>query len=1531
MRTRQNAIGRKTRFCLFLLVAVMLTPFPTKAQELSPISLTVDERDVEFTTGWSESTYKMKRSGTIGIQYTGHTAWLFDIADARNPKFLRQVSFPNFVRHGVFAKQFMFYPRQVPDQPSHWEVMQVFGTAVSERIDILPDNVKSLAAWHGNYRAPWLYLACQDDGVAIVDFEDPDFTTLSSLIGVEQFFPEHEVVPNAFIQDVDLTENGFLAVLGVHTPESITELIGLRSGTSFCGTIDIRDPNNPRVVRYIELESYSVLGRITTHGNSIFITVDGGLDILGVADDGQIEKLSEIIPGERGDGYALYDPGIHENTLYSEYINGANISLSHKRVYDISDIRNPRFLPDHPLSFSPFSGVINFVADDALYESSLVRDLTKEDAPELTELPMQGPVWTRLGGEGSATQVQSLTNDVFLYSFSQPAEPAPLSTTKDTGVDLPPYQSLLNSNAANFGNYMLFGKAIFDITDPAVFHETVRELQIQLPSSDAGTVAQDSIEVRQHFAHGDGLYVLAEAREADSTAPYLISYAIGEQEPLSQVAAITLKTAPEVAALGDRYLVIGSGERATPAEAGSGQVAVYDIAEVTSPRLHAIVETGAVDAVAVDRNRVYVEVIGDVGNQNIFAYEILEGSSVPEENITQLPYFISLDEAFAEYSEEDPEPDRPSQGVDLQASETYLFAREGVLYGVFRQDLSRSSDNTIVSAFFVDPFDDSISYSHLATMLPGPIRDAALWEDRITLAHWAWGMTVYKVPLSQPDPDNEPRVIRSGTTVQGSLAFSGEVDTYRFNGSPEQFVTVTVESLEGSTLDPIVELTNGPGKLLAVNDDGPIPPHARITHKLPSIASGDFNTPFYIRVTAPGGPPRRTVGDYRMTLTPGEAPPIEPPVLPPIISEEDYALSTIQKVRRTNGAPVTFTVTCIANPERVATEWTAELEVEFLDSEDALLFETPVIDPPDGVVRFPGAATVTFIPNEKFANPGRSRSRADVVIHARLVVADLPDVYLTKTFPIRIDMLKFGQNLGELQVNSDTVLSDPVQIFISTPSDLTESQVGDKVTIYGRITPNPDVGTVDVSLNIDEAGIRREFDSIVNDSSGLFDAEFEIREEDELTSGDWQIQAQFDTSQSSISPASGISPILRIPVGHAAPVSGKTSGAQERQADKVIPGVGRSIVAFGPAPNAVVESGWSATQQELVEILRGRRFTESTLRAYNAVEGSPVSSAELAAGLALSSDTDLYTVILAGPNDPDAPGSVRISDTETVTPNDIGTWMQTRHLVLTGSGREGKTVFIVEAPQSGIIRQQMVQDGFSNFVDGPDGYVLTSTGPGEYSLSLSGVSLESGEFVSYTRFLADAIAKGLSLGRAHEQATSSLTRLQGPLVLQFPQPIPAQMPTGMHDIFLGSTMHQGGISMLQDRNAPLVIETSEDQTHLYGESPTLFVEAQDESGYDRVTETFDSSNLTAFAVITTPVGNDDSLRQTTVELPYDAPSGRHRFTLEDFPRAQFGADAPSGGYAVGFYIKDPAENLSTVSSLTLTVKPSTPILNWTKF
>lgn len=389
-------------------------------------------------------------------------------------------------------------------------------------------------------------------------------------------------------------------------------------------------------------------------------------------------------------------------------------------------------------------------------------------------------------------------------------------------------------------------------------------------------------------------------------------------------------------------------------------------------------------------------------------------------------------------------------------------------------------------------------------------------------------------------------------------------------------------------------------------------------------------------------------------------------------------------------------------------------------------------------------------------------------------------------------------------------------------------------------------------------------------------------------------------------------------------VSATGAAARVNAAAAPIPGIGRAVIAFGPCPRPELEAGWRATQQAIVRILKERRFADTTLLGFSAVDGSPVSLAELETSLAESVDADVLTVVLAGPNAPDIPGSVQLSESEILLPNRVGPLMKIRHDALQAAGQQGKTIFIIDTHRAGIVRDQMVQKGFLNFSDGPDGYVLTSTGSETLNCAIFCIPPETGEFVSYLRLLVDAIAKGSSIGDAHEQAADGLRRLQGPVVCAFPEPSPTLMSGALRDIFLGLTVYEGvSFFDLPDLNAPIILETSGNETLQEGEAPTLVVLAEDES-------TFDASEISVFAVITGPADDGTPPAQRVVDLPYDAQAERHRLRLDGFPTAQFGPNAVGGQYAVGLYAKDSSGNLSTVNSLTITTPP-TSVRRWWQF
>lgn len=419
-----------------------------------------------------------------------------------------------------------------------------------------------------------------------------------------------------------------------------------------------------------------------------------------------------------------------------------------------------------------------------------------------------------------------------------------------------------------------------------------------------------------------------------------------------------------------------------------------------------------------------------------------------------------------------------------------------------------------------------------------------------------------------------------------------------------------------------------------------------------------------------------------------------------------------------------------------------------------------------------------------FFNPARKRFTGGAFITARLVLPTDPGRSIIQSELVLIDMVRPTQTLLDIEETRDTLLRDPVQIYVATTSDLSESRAGDSVGILGRISPNPGVLYMDVSLDIEGTGRTETQQGIYILHSGLFQTSFEVAVEEELSAGDWVMQAGFDNTNNRRNPVEGRSPQLRIAVGKLAQAAAKRppDGKQEKNirltAAEPIPGVGRAFIAFGPSPRPEVEAGWRATYNGMVQILKQRRFTDITLLSFSDADGSPATLSQLQTSLRDSVDADIYTVVLAGPNDPDIPGSVELSDSDIISPGQIGPLMKIRFDALQTAGQQGKTIFIIETRQAGITRDQMMQDGFSSFVDGPDGYVFTSTGEKLLNISLYGISSETGEFICYLRFLVDAIAKGSSIGDAHEQAASSLTRLQGPMVFAFPQPIPALMPVG---------------------------------------------------------------------------------------------------------------------------------------------------------
>ena len=1510
-------------------VGILLSAIGPRAQtvEPQPVELELGE-DIEMLSNMAGGAWNFRRSGSVGVLHKGFSCTMFNLSNPREPSIWRHVSFPNYVNSSVFAEEWLFYPELEADGVTHWGTLKIPSHQDPFQDDILPENIKSLRAEKGNYHRPWLYLACGEDGLAIVNFADSTAPELSIQILAQDFLlgEEWSSALNVVIEDADITSNGFVGVLGrgyFSTPPQIR---------SFLSTVDVTDPNQPRITGFSQLESMVIWTRLSPfRGNRILAPVDGGVDVFGVSDEGLLSKLGEIIPEGRGNSWTLMDPTLDGDTLYAAYFTDKQMPTYPVLAYDISDPSKPELKFGDPVAKTSPLGSASWttLVDNVLYAGGAVtnyydiRDLDEGVPKYLGNVDSMPGYPFSLGGEGSILQIRNAWAHFYMYNFTQPNLTGFLDTTlPPTLIHYPP-ASWFFSNIANFGNYALVEKQVFDITDPYSIEERDK-LSISIPDTSTGElIPQASISVAHNCAHGRGVYVLVDVKVAEDVyTPYLVSYALDENPPLRQIEAVQLPIAPRKAALGDRYLVVGSGTRPDATERGTGKVAVYDIGDPASSRLLGTVETGAVDALAIDDSRFYVAMIGDVGDQNIFAYDIMDDGS-----ITQLPQYISLDEAFADYAGDFADIGFPE--LSLQATETYLIARDKVLYGGFSQrgrkgsiSSDRHDGNSIVAAFLTESFGSSIVVYRTKSRTPTSLIGISLREDRIFANNFWAGITQHRAPMRHSYPDEEPQSIGVATPLEGTLAYSGEVDTYKLKAYPEQYVTIAVEAAEGSTLDPIVELVDGLGKLLAVNDDGPNRPDSLLKHTLPTFLSGEFNSPFRIRVTAPSGPPNRTVGDYSITLTLGEEPVPEPTPTPtPIITAEDFELSSIQTVRRTNGVPVTFTIQVRTNPERDGRDWSAELTAE-VDWAGATYFEPPTIEPP--TVSFPGTATLTLVPSADFLNLSR-RTSVNVDVLARLVVgSDETDDPIVQTldWSLVVDLIPAHRSMDDFDdTYVETISRESAQIYITTTSDLSENQIDETVSIHGRLSPfNPVASFIDVSLNV-EAANRTETlkgNVRVRGPSGDFETSFKVKGEDELGSGHWVVHSEFDELSLVYNPVKGKSPKLHIPVGHLAQSSAKVGGT-----DGPIPGVGRAVVAFGPAPNALLETGWQAMYESAISLLRARRFTETTLKGFCAAEDSPATLADLQSTLAASSDADLLTLVLAGPNDSDSHVSMKLSSSEVLTPSQIGPLVKARHDALEAAGKEGQTVVIIDTHRAGLFREEMRQDDFERFVDGPDGYVLTCTGNGQYNVAFNAMDTETGEFVSYLRFLIDAIAKGYPLGDAHEQATSSLTRLQGGLVLSYPQPIRSEMSDDLRGIFLGSSFLPDPRN-LPDRNAPRIVETCANQTLDEDDVPLLFVVAEDES-----TINTNASQLSVYAVITAPPDGVHPPAQTVVTLPYKSQTQRHELTLNDFPRAQFG-DTSAGDYAVGLYVKDAAGNRSTVSSLTITTL-DTSVSTWGRF
>ena len=270
----------------------------------------------------------------------------------------------------------------------------------------------------------------------------------------------------------------------------------------------------------------------------------------------------------------------------------------------------------------------------------------------------------------------------------------------------------------------------------------------------------------------------------------------------------------------------------------------------------------------------------------------------------------------------------------------------------------------------------------------------------------------------------------------------------------------------------------------------------------------------------------------------------------------------------------------------------------------------------------------------------------NVDVSARLVLGgDEPDDPIKQTLdrPLLVDLIPAHLDMGLYEdIRGETVFREPTQMYVTTTSELSENLVGDTVRIYGRLSPfNPVASFIDVSLDVEatDRTVTLKDAVYVNTPSGDFEASFEVEEESELGTGDWVVQSKFDKERLRYNPVEGKSPKLHIPVGILAQSSAKVGGT-----DGPIPGVGRAVVAFGPAPYAMLETGWQAMYESAMSILQARRFTETTLKGFCAAKGSSATLADLQNTLAASGDADLFTLVLAGRNDSDTGVTMKLSD-----------------------------------------------------------------------------------------------------------------------------------------------------------------------------------------------------------------------------------------------------------------------------------------------
>lgn len=138
-------------------------------------------------------------------------------------------------------------------------------------------------------------------------------------------------------------------------------------------------------------------------------------------------------------------------------------------------------------------------------------------------------------------------------------------------------------------------------------------------------------------------------------------------------------------------------------------------------------------------------------------------------------------------------------------------------------------------------------------------------------------LPVWAAPLQQAPPIP----IQYGQTVTGTISDDQQIVSYVFDAVGGDQVTATLTASSGN-LDPMLNLTNFNGTLLATDDNSGANGNAQITYVIPA------NGAYLLNVTRSPAGEGNTIGDFTLTLNKGATPtstpqPIVPTNTPPAI------------------------------------------------------------------------------------------------------------------------------------------------------------------------------------------------------------------------------------------------------------------------------------------------------------------------------------------------------------------------------------------------------------------------------------------------------------------------------------------------------------------------------------------------------------------------------------------------------------------------------------------------------------------------